>query len=57
MGEYPFRIKDFAPGFIAICGTCIIYLFTRKLWIVRWGVGAILGAIMLYKIVKRKEIF
>lgn len=56
-GEYPFMIKDFIPGFIAVCVTCIIYLFTRELWMVRWSLGLALGFYLMYKIVKRREIF
>lgn len=56
-GEYPFRLMDFIPGFLTVCVTCVIYMYTRGLWIVRWGIGAVLGIYLLYKIVKRKEIF
>ena len=56
-GEFPFRMMDFIPGFLAVCGTCVIYWFTRELWIVRWGLGAVLGVYILAKIIKRREIF
>ncbi len=56
-GEYPFKIKDFIPGFIAVCITCLIYVVTRELWFVRWGIGALLGVYIIYKIIKRREIF
>ena len=56
-GEFPFRFQQFIPGFLAVCGTCVLYWFTRELWLVRWGLGAVLGVYILVKIYKRKEIF
>ena len=56
-GEFPLKIMDFIPGFLAICATCMFYIFTRELWFVRWGLGAVLGMYLIYTIVKRKEIF
>lgn len=56
-GEYPFRIKDFIPGLIAVCVTCFIYYMTRELWVVRWGIGAVLGIYIVHKMIKRREIF
>ncbi len=56
-GEFPFKIMDFIPGFLAVCATCVFYIFTRELWMVRWGLGAVLGVYLIYKMVKRKEIF
>ena len=55
--EFPFKIIQFVPGFIAVCLTCVVYWFTKELWIVRWGLGALLGIYMLIKIIKRREIF
>ncbi|MDO4422087.1 MAG: oligosaccharide flippase family protein [Eubacteriales bacterium] len=55
--EFPFKILQFVPGFIAVCLTCVVYWFTRELWFVRWGLGALLGAYLLIKIIKRREIF
>jgi len=56
-GEFPFKLSDFMPGLIAVCGTCAIYWFTRDLWLIRWGLGVVLGAYLLIKIIKRREIF
>lgn len=56
-GKFPFRIMDFIPGFFAVCAACVFYVFTRELWMVRWGLGAVLGVYLIYKMVKRKEIF
>lgn len=56
-GEYPFAAKDFILGFIAICMTCVIYMFTKELWLMRWCLGVILGVYLIYKIIKRREIF
>lgn len=56
-GEFPFRIVQFAPGFIFVCLTCVLYWFTRDLWLLRWTLGAALGVYLLFKIIKRREIF
>jgi len=56
-GEFPFKLREFIPGLVAMAGTCLFYWFTRELWLVRWGVGCVLGVYLLLKIIKRKEIF
>lgn len=56
-GEFPFVLKDFIPGFFAICTTCLVYVFTREDYFFRWGLSIVLGCFLLIKIVKRKEIF
>ncbi len=54
---FPFRLRDFMPGFVAVCLTCVFYWLTRDYWLVRWGVGGILGIYLLTKMYKRREIF
>lgn len=56
-GEYPFKISQFVPGFLAVCATCVVYWFTRELWYIRWVLAAMLGSYILIKIIRRKEIF
>lgn len=56
-GEFPFKLKEFVPGLLAVCGTYILYIFTKDLWYIRWGLGFILGIYLLSKIIKRREIF
>ena len=55
-GEYPFKISQFVPGFLAVCATCVVYWFTRELWYIRWVLAAMLGSYILIKIIRRKEI-
>ena len=55
--EFPFRFKQFLPGFVAVCGTCVLYWFTRELWLIRWILAAVLGIYIMTKIIKRREIF
>ena len=55
--EFPFRIRQFIPGLFAVCTASIFYWFTRDMWIIRWGLGGVLGLYLLMKIVKRREIF
>ena len=56
-GEFPFRFSDFIPGFLVVCATSVLYWFTKKLWMIRWVLGVILGIYILTKIIRRKEIF
>ena len=54
---FPFKSADLLPGLLAVVGTYALYMFTRDLWLIRWGFGAVLGVYLLEKIIKRKEIF
>ena len=56
-GQFPFRFIQFIPGLFAVCVTCVFYWFTKELWLIRWGGGAVLGCYLMIKIAKRKEIF
>lgn len=55
--KFPYKFRDFIPGFIAVFGTCIISMITDKIWFIRWGIGLGLGIYIVLKIVKRREIF
>lgn len=55
--DFPFQIREFIPGLLAVCFVCIVYVFTKDLWFVRWVLGAGLGVWLLLRIVKRREIF
>lgn len=55
--DFPYKIKDFLPGFISVCLACFVFYVTQDIWIIRWGLGAALGIYLLTKIIKRKEIF
>ena len=48
---------DFIPGLLAVIAAVVFYMFTREMWLLRWGVGAVLGIYLLIKIIKRKSIF
>jgi len=53
-GNYPFPVKvwvTYAAAFAFVFG--FVYL-TQNLWLPRWGLGAVLGVIMLLRIKKRK---
>lgn len=56
-GEFPFKLVEFVPGFIIFCASCILYLFTKEQWVIRWVIGVLLGSYQLVKIIRRKEIF
>ena len=55
--EFPFKTKEFMPGFIVVCAICIFYWFTRNIWYIRWGIAVVLGIYELWKMIRRKEIF
>ena len=54
---FPFKTKEFMPGFMTICAVCALYWFTRNIWYIRWVIAAILGAYELWTVIRRKEIF
>lgn len=56
-GAFPFRVFDFIPGILAVGAACILYICTKDLWYIRWGVGGVLGIYLFIKIFKRREIF
>lgn len=56
-GQFPFKISDFILGLLTICITCVFYMFTKELWFIRWGIGAVMGVYLLIKMISRKEIF
>lgn len=55
--EFPFHFTQFVPGMCAVIATSIFYEFTEKMWVIRWGLGIVLGVYIFTKIVKRREIF
>ena len=56
-GEFPFRLHEFMPYLLAVASVCLLYMFTKELWMIRWGLGGVLGIYLLWKIYKRREIF
>lgn len=56
-GYFPFQFLDFIPGLFFVLGTTVFYMFTKDFWMIRWGIGAVLGCYILIKILRRKEIF
>lgn len=55
--EFPFKMQEFIPGLICVFATAGLYYITKELWLIRWGLGAVLGVYLLMKMLKRKEIF
>lgn len=56
-GEYPFRLSELIPGIFAVCITCVLYWFTREIWLIRWMIAGVIGVYILIKIIRRREIF
>lgn len=54
---YPFGIKSFYKSILGVAAALALYDLLIDLWYIRWGLGVFLGAILLYRTVKRKSIF
>ena len=57
LGTFPFRMMDFMPWIVYVICICIFYYHNQENWIARWGLGVALGCFLLYRVVKRREIF
>ena len=55
-GKFPFRLSFFLPGPTAVFLCVLINWLTRDYWMIRWGIGAILGVYILVKLIRRREI-
>lgn len=53
-GEYPFGIRIWAKYAVAFFGIMALVYLTDSLWLLRWGIGAVLGVWELFRIRKRK---
>lgn len=54
---FPFKLVDFVPGIILVVIAVFMFFVLKNLWVIRWGIGLIIGIYMLVKIIKRKEFF
>ncbi len=55
--RFPYRFGLFLPGIIMVFIACAASLLLKNIWFVRWGIGALLGFFLLYKMIRRKAIF
>ena len=55
--KYHLRFKTFIPSILSIFIGVLAFYLLKDLWIIRWGLGFIIGGYELYKIYKRKSIF
>lgn len=56
--DYPFKLSLFAPYTLLVLITAgLCYAVNTQFFIIRWGVGAVLGCFELYRIYKRRSIF
>lgn len=56
-GEYPFGIRLWAKYVLVYFAFVAFVYLTDDLWLVRWGVGAVIGLWELWRIKKRKVLF
>ena len=52
-----YRLRDFAPWTACVAISCVMFYLLKDMWLVRWGIGAVLGIYLAVKIVRRREIF
>lgn len=55
--DYPFKLKLILPYLIAVVVVGIWVMLFPGSWLIRWGVGALIGIVELREIIKRKSIF
>jgi len=55
--KYHLRIINFIPGLAAVFAAMILFYLLAEWWYVRWSLGALLGILELYRIIKRKSVF
>ena len=53
-GSYPFPVKVWAKYAVFFFGVMAFVYITQNSWLLRWGVGALLGIFELLQIKKRK---
>jgi len=57
-GNYPHSLKFFLPHtFVYLLFAIFCYFIQDNYWILRWGIGAIIGIWELKKMMKRRAIF
>lgn len=54
---YQYSMKTFLPGILSLLICTGVFYFCKELWWIRWGLGAILGFVLLYRLRKQKSIF
>ena len=55
--KFHMKLKDFAPGLIAVAVAMGLFYLLSGAWYARWLLGAALGIYLVIKIIKRKTIF
>lgn len=55
--HYPLNIKSLLMGLLMVILFSAGYYMLKDYWVLRWGIGIIIGIVELFKIWKRKTIF
>lgn len=55
--DYVFGAFQWLPYGAAFAGTVLLVYLTPNFWLLRWGVGALLGIWELWRIYRRKSLF
>lgn len=53
-GDYPFPLRVWAKYALGYAGVMVVVYLASDLWLIRWGIGAVLGFFELLRIKKRK---
>lgn len=55
--NFHMRLGNFLPGLITVHIFVVLFYVLGDVWIIRWGMGILLGIFELARIIKRKNIF
>lgn len=55
--RFHLNARIFLPGLTCVCICTILFYVLAEYWIVRWGLGVILGLFEIHRIYKRRTIF
>ncbi len=55
--EFHMKLWQFLPGLAAVIATSALFYVLADMWLIRWVLGAAIGAIECWRILKRKTVF
>jgi O-antigen/teichoic acid export membrane protein len=55
--NYDYKFTMYLKGLFPVIMVSVIFYITQDFWYIRWGLGAVLGVYLLWRIIKNKAIF
>lgn len=55
--HFHIRLAEYAPYLLSVAGTSVAFYLAEGLWVIRWIAGTALGVYLVFKVIRRKEIF